>query len=96
MDLGSGAFGPPRDAGAAQDSGARRDASAAQGASQAPSVREAGTLAWRAGDRVRHRRFGDGIVVSSQFVKGDEEVTVAFVGQGVKRLIAEYAGLERA
>ena len=65
-------------------------------AGAAPSVQEAGTLAWRAGDRVRHRRFGDGIVVSSQFVKGDEEVTVAFVGQGVKRLIAEYAGLERA
>jgi hypothetical protein len=54
-----------------------------------------GDLAWRAGDHVRHRRFGEGIVVSSQWVKGDEEVTVAFVGQGVKRLIAAYAGLER-
>jgi DNA helicase-2/ATP-dependent DNA helicase PcrA len=52
-------------------------------------------LAWRAGDRVRHRRFGEGIVVSSRWIKGDEEVTVAFVGQGVKRLIAAYAGLER-
>ena len=52
--------------------------------------------AWKAGDRVRHRRFGDGIVVSSRIVKGDEEVTVAFVGEGVKRLIAAYAGLERA
>src|SRR5438477_4749558 len=60
-------------------------------AGAAPSVQEAGTLAWRAGDRVRHRRFGGGIVVSSQMVKGDEEVTVAFVGQGVKRLIAAYA-----
>ncbi|MCV0403805.1 MAG: UvrD-helicase domain-containing protein [Chloroflexi bacterium] len=50
---------------------------------------------WRAGDRVRHKRFGDGIVVSSRIVKGDEEVTVAFVGEGVKRLIAAYAGLER-
>jgi DNA helicase-2/ATP-dependent DNA helicase PcrA len=52
--------------------------------------------AWRAGDRVKHRRFGDGIVVSSRIVKGDEEVTVAFIGEGVKRLIAAYAGLERA
>ena len=52
--------------------------------------------AWQAGDRVKHRRFGDGIVVSSRIVKGDEEVTVAFVGEGVKRLIAAYAGLERA
>jgi hypothetical protein len=52
-------------------------------------------LAWRAGDKVRHRRFGDGIVVSSQWVSGDEEVTVAFSGQGVRRLIGSYAGLER-
>jgi DNA helicase-2/ATP-dependent DNA helicase PcrA len=52
-------------------------------------------LAWRAGDKVRHRRFGDGIVVSSQWVSGDEEVTVAFAGHGVRRLIGSYAGLER-
>jgi len=69
---------------------------ALDGGLAAPSVSQEGVLAWRAGDRVRHRRFGDGIVVSSQMVKGDEEVTVAFVGQGVKRLIAAYAGLERA
>jgi DNA helicase-2/ATP-dependent DNA helicase PcrA len=54
-----------------------------------------GELAWKAGDRVRHRRFGDGIVVGSQWVSGDEEVTVAFEGQGVRRLIGSYAGLER-
>jgi DNA helicase-2/ATP-dependent DNA helicase PcrA len=54
-----------------------------------------GELSWHAGDRVRHRRFGDGIVVSSQWVSGDEEVTVAFEGQGVRRLIGSYAGLER-
>ena len=60
------------------------------------SVAADGELAWHAGDRVRHRRFGEGVVVSSQWIKDDEEVTVAFVGQGVKRLIAAYAGLERA
>jgi hypothetical protein len=60
----------------------------ALGAEEAPT--------WKAGDRVRHPRFGDGIVVSSRIVKGDEEVTVAFIGEGVKRLIAAYAGLERA
>ena len=52
-------------------------------------------VAWRAGDKVRHRRFGEGIVVTSRLEKGDEWVTVAFVGQGVKELIAAYAGLER-
>lgn len=50
---------------------------------------------WSAGDRVAHQRFGEGIVVSSRMVAGDEEVTVAFVAQGVKRLIAQFANLTR-
>ena len=53
------------------------------------------TVAWRAGDKVLHRRFGEGVVVSSRLEKGDEWVTVTFPGQGVKELIAAYAGLER-
>jgi DNA helicase-2/ATP-dependent DNA helicase PcrA len=68
------------------------------GTFEAPAARTtvaATDLAWHAGDKVRHRRFGTGIVVSSQWVSGDEEVTVAFEGQGVRRLIGSYAGLER-
>jgi len=52
-------------------------------------------VSWEAGDRVRHRRYGTGTVVSSQIVKGDEEVTVNFDEHGQKYLIAAYAGLER-
>jgi DNA helicase-2/ATP-dependent DNA helicase PcrA len=63
---------------------------------EAPTAGAPGELVWQAGDKVRHRRFGDGIVVSSRLVKGEEEVTVAFVGQGVRHLIAAYAGLERS
>jgi DNA helicase-2/ATP-dependent DNA helicase PcrA len=48
------------------------------------------------GDRVRHVRFGEGIVVASQMRGGDEEVIVAFTGKaGVKRLLAGLAGLKR-
>jgi DNA helicase-2/ATP-dependent DNA helicase PcrA len=61
----------------------------------AVATADATAVEWRAGDKVRHRRFGEGIVVSSRLEKGDEWVTVAFVGQGVKELIAAYAGLER-
>jgi DNA helicase-2/ATP-dependent DNA helicase PcrA len=64
-------------------------------APDAVAIADATAVAWRAGDKVRHRRFGEGIVVSSRLEKGDEWVTVAFVGQGVKELIAAYAGLER-
>jgi DNA helicase-2/ATP-dependent DNA helicase PcrA len=87
-----------RVAGAAYEEGNEVDlGSGAFAVASGASAGESGeALAWSAGDHVHHKRFGDGIVVSSQWVKGDEEVTVAFVGQGVKRLVAAYAGLERA
>jgi DNA helicase-2/ATP-dependent DNA helicase PcrA len=53
-------------------------------------------VAFFAGQKVRHAQFGEGIVVSSKLVEGDEEVTVAFVGKGVKRLLASFANLQRA
>jgi hypothetical protein len=59
----------------------------------AAGLREA---AFFAGQKVRHGTFGDGIVVSSKLVENDEEVTVAFAGKGVKRLLASFAKLEKA
>lgn len=47
------------------------------------------------GDRVRHRMFGEGIVIESKVVGADEEVTVAFEGKGIKRLLASFAKLEK-
>jgi DNA helicase-2/ATP-dependent DNA helicase PcrA len=44
--------------------------------------------------KVRHSVFGDGIVVSSMPKDDDEEVTIAFVGKGVKKLIAGFANLQ--
>jgi DNA helicase-2/ATP-dependent DNA helicase PcrA len=52
--------------------------------------------AFFAGQKVRHATFGDGIVVSSKLVENDEEVTVAFAGKGVKRLLASFANLQKA
>ena len=52
--------------------------------------------AFRAGDHVRHAKFGEGIVVSCQESSGDLLVTVAFKGAaGLKRLLASFAALER-
>lgn len=50
---------------------------------------------FRAGDRVRHPKFGEGIVVSSQPSGGDEIVVVAFVGMEPKKLLASYAKMEK-
>jgi DNA helicase-2/ATP-dependent DNA helicase PcrA len=49
-----------------------------------------------AGQKVRHAMFGEGIVVSSKLIEDDEEVTVAFAGKGVKRLLASFAKLEKS
>jgi DNA helicase-2/ATP-dependent DNA helicase PcrA len=50
----------------------------------------------KAGDKVRHATFGDGIVVSCLPSGQDYEVTVAFTGgAGVKRLLLSYAHLEK-
>ena len=55
----------------------------------------AATLNFSPGEMVTHPLFGPGMVVSSKFAGDDEEVTVAFEGQGVKRLMAKYAKLQR-
>jgi DNA helicase-2/ATP-dependent DNA helicase PcrA len=48
------------------------------------------------GDRVFHPAFGTGVVVTSALLRGDEEVTVAFEGKGVKKLSMAYAPLQRS
>ena len=49
----------------------------------------------KAGDRVRHSIFGEGVVVSNKKVKTDNEITVAFSGQGIKKLLLSLAHLEK-
>jgi DNA helicase-2/ATP-dependent DNA helicase PcrA len=53
-----------------------------------------GERRYRDGDRVNHRVFGQGTVVSSKLTRDDEEVTVAFPDRGVKKLLASLANLE--
>ncbi len=47
------------------------------------------------GDRVRHRVFGEGLVVACRDAGRDQEVTVDFARAGVKRLLLSYAPLEK-
>jgi DNA helicase-2/ATP-dependent DNA helicase PcrA len=55
-----------------------------------------GERRYRDGDRVRHERWGDGIVVTSKLTRSDEEVTVAFRDPqiGRKTVLASLAGLD--
>ncbi len=55
----------------------------------------AGVQDWRPGDKVQHKVWGQGTVVSCETSAGDLVITVAFPGQGVKKLLASMAPLER-
>ncbi len=46
-------------------------------------------------DSVQHAKFGVGTVIESKVANGEEEVTVAFPGIGVKRLLASFSGLKK-
>jgi DNA helicase-2/ATP-dependent DNA helicase PcrA len=49
---------------------------------------------YRTGQKVRHKKFGEGTVIESKLTGNDEEVAVAFADVGVKRLAASFANLE--
>jgi len=55
-----------------------------------------GERRYRDGDRIRHVRWGDGIVVTSKLTRDDEEVTVVFHDPqvGRKTMLASLANLE--
>lgn len=50
--------------------------------------------AYRTGQRVRHVHFGEGFVIETKRTGDDEEIVVAFSGQGIKRLAASMANLQ--
>jgi DNA helicase II / ATP-dependent DNA helicase PcrA len=50
----------------------------------------------RPGMKVRHRQFGVGTVVTVEEHGDDYKVTVRFASVGTKKLLASFAGLERA
>jgi DNA helicase-2/ATP-dependent DNA helicase PcrA len=64
---------------------------------QTTSAAAAPTVDFAVGDRVRHQRFGEGIVMAAKVVDDDVEVVVNFADKAVgeKRLIASFARLEK-
>gem|GEM_PF-4086467 len=63
---------------------------------QPPKIAPARSLQFKTKQLVHHATFGDGTVIECRLTEGgsDEEVVVAFPGQGVKTLLASLANLE--
>ena len=49
---------------------------------------------YKAGTRVKHPMWGDGIVLDSRIQDGDEIIDVVFESVGIKRLAASLANLK--
>jgi DNA helicase-2/ATP-dependent DNA helicase PcrA len=50
---------------------------------------------FQTGDEVKHEVFGLGVVIESKLAGDDEQVTVAFAGIGLKRLMASLAPMKK-
>ncbi|MEE0956219.1 MAG: UvrD-helicase domain-containing protein [Eubacterium sp.] len=59
------------------------------------TVQKAGHLDYQVGDKVRHRKFGAGVVTEILDGKKDFEVTVDFENFGTRRMFASFAKLEK-
>ncbi len=73
----------------------RAGGSGARPAPRPKPAAETEALQFKPGERVEHGLFGQGIVLRSKPSGDDEEVTVAFAGQGTKTLLASFARLRK-
>jgi DNA helicase-2/ATP-dependent DNA helicase PcrA len=65
---------------------------------KAPDTRERGRKddgSLSIGSRVRHSKYGKGVVLHSEGVGEDAKLTVSFPGYGQKKFIAKFAALEK-
>lgn len=53
------------------------------------------SCSFRAGDKVRHKKWGVGTVVAVKDSEDGQEVNVAFAGGGIRSLLTKYAALEK-
>lgn len=47
--------------------------------------------AFQLGDKIEHRKWGEGVIVAVQGAGLDSQLTIAFPQQGIKKVIAKYA-----
>jgi DNA helicase II / ATP-dependent DNA helicase PcrA len=55
-----------------------------------------GSTGFKAGARVRHAKYGEGVVFKREGDGDDAKITVSFTRFGVKKLVEKFAKLERA
>ena len=59
-----------------------------------PKMVDNSSLNIKLGDKVRHKKWGEGMVVQVKDKEGDKELSISFHGQGIKRLLQSIAPIE--
>ena len=62
----------------------------------AKPTRSAAATSWQVGNKASHKKWGVGTVVSVRGEGDDTELDIAFPGEGIKRLLAKFAPIEKA
>jgi DNA helicase II / ATP-dependent DNA helicase PcrA len=75
--------------------GSSRRSSASPSSAKPSSAKSPAPTQFSRRDSVQHAHFGVGTVIESIIVGGEEEVTVAFPGVGIKKLAVSMAGLKK-
>jgi DNA helicase-2/ATP-dependent DNA helicase PcrA len=83
----------------------RREQPAAKHASQSAGSQQSGgkssstsqsASGYRVGARVRHAKYGQGLVIKVEGAGDEAKLTVSFPGYGQKKFVAKFAALEKA
>lgn len=53
------------------------------------------TSDWNVGDKVTHKSWGEGMVSNVNVKNGSVELDIIFKSQGPKRLLAQFAPIEK-
>ena len=74
---------------------AGKNGSGGPGFGKAFSVAKADHLEYGVGDRVKHIKFGEGVVQDNKEGAKEYEVTVDFDRDGIKKMFASFAKLQK-
>jgi DNA helicase-2/ATP-dependent DNA helicase PcrA len=67
-----------------------------QGAQGAGKAEKSGSGDYRIGARVKHARYGTGVILKTEGAGEEAKLTVSFPGYGQKKFVAKFAALEKA
>ncbi|HKG21501.1 MAG TPA: 3'-5' exonuclease, partial [Blastocatellia bacterium] len=77
-------------------SGAGAGESRPQATQGAGKAEKSGSGDYRVGARVKHARYGTGVILKTEGAGEEAKLTVSFPGYGQKKFIAKFAALEKA